>query len=93
MTTISNVKEHIAGILPEKILKAFTAYDDFSRIPPSEGVKEFAGYHNACKNALAHLVALLRLSEIIQDHSEDTSAQEWLSKAQMSLQQDAEYEL
>ena len=40
MTTISNVKEHIAGILPEKILKAFTAYDDFSRIPPSEGVKE-----------------------------------------------------
>lgn len=93
MTTISSVKEHIAGLLPEKILKAFAAYNDFSCLSPSEEIKEFSGYHNACKNALAHVAALLRLSEIIQDNSEDTLAQEWLSKAQMSLQQDAEYEL
>ena len=93
MTTISSVKEQIAGGLPEKILKALCAYDDFSNRPPSEEVKEFSAYHNACKNALAHVVALLRLSEIVQTDSEDTSAQAWLSKAQMSLQQDGEYDL
>lgn len=92
MTTISSVKERIAQALPDKISRAFCAYDDFSRRPPADEVKEFAAYHNACKNALAHVVALLRLSEIVQN-TEDTSAQEWLSKAQMSLQQDAEYEL
>lgn len=93
MTTISSVKEHITGVLPEKILKAFCAYDDFSSRPPADEVKEFSAYHTACKNALAHVVALLRLSEIVQAGSDDNSAQEWLSKAQMSLQQDTEYEL
>ena len=93
MTKIEDVKEYISSVLPDKVLQAFCAYDTFSTRLSSDDIKEFGSYHGACKNALAHIVALLRLSEIVQAHTEDVSAQDWLIKAQRSLQQEMDYDL
>ncbi len=66
MDTQEAARLEVAAALPEAIARALDSYLTFSRAEPPEEPREYAQFQTACKNALAHLDALLRLAQALQ---------------------------
>lgn len=56
----------VSSALPDAVERALNAYLELSRANPSRESREHAQFHTACKNALAHLEALLKLSQALR---------------------------
>lgn len=66
MDTQEAARLEVAAALPEAIGRALDSYLAFSRGQPPKEPREHAQFQTACKNALAHLDALLRLAQALQ---------------------------
>jgi len=52
-------------IFPAAVARAVDHYTDFSTRTPPDSAKEFTGFHMACKAAISHIAALLKLEKLI----------------------------
>jgi hypothetical protein len=57
--------ETLRRILPNAIERAAQSYRRFSEQDEGEGAKSFSAHHSACKTALAHLLALSKLTQFL----------------------------
>lgn len=55
------IRRNVRRRLPKLLRKAIGDYVTFAALPPPEDAKGFAGHQAACKSALAHLDAGLKL--------------------------------
>lgn len=51
-------------VFPAAVTRAVGHYTHFSQRIPPDNAKEVAGFHTACKAALAHITALLKLEKL-----------------------------
>ena len=82
MTIHKKTEEFFSSVLPAKLLKTLQDYDDFTANPAPSDVKSFGAYHLACKNALSHIVLLMRILQS-KEKQEDTT--EWLMQAKTAI--------
>lgn len=84
MTDDQKTEAFLHSVLPEKLLKTLQDYNDFTANPAPSDIKSFGAYHLACKNALSHIVLLLRILQSKQVN-DTQSTQDWLAKAQVAI--------
>lgn len=58
---LDGLKAALAARLPERAAAAVADYEAFSAQPPPDDAKGFAAHHAACKAALAHVEAAVKL--------------------------------
>jgi hypothetical protein len=58
-----DTRARIAAFLPDAIARALTSYQEFARVPPGGGQKEFTAHHAACKAAASHIELLIKLAQ------------------------------
>lgn len=51
-------------VLPAAVTRAVDHYTDFSTRLPPDSAKDFSGFHTACKAAISHIAALLKLEKL-----------------------------
>lgn len=51
-------------VLPVAVARAVDGYTDFSSRLPPDNAKEFTGFHTACRAAINHIAALLKLGKL-----------------------------
>ena len=86
MTIQKKTEKYFSSVLPEKLLKILQDYDNFTANQAPNEIKEFGAYHLACKNALSHIVLLLRLLENRKNEDEtEKEIQGWLFKAKTAM--------
>lgn len=68
--------------LPHALARGIESYNEFSERLPDDSPKNFTAYHSACKAALGHLAALIKLGSLGQKQKPDgsTKKQENLEK-------------
>ena len=82
MTIQQETEQFFLSVLPAKLLKILQDYDDFTANPAPTDVKSFGAYHLACKNALSHIILLLR---ILQTHQGQEENEDWLIQAKEAM--------
>ena len=87
MVSNQKTEEFFSSVLPKKLLKTLQDYNDFTANPAPGDIKSFGAYHLACKNALSHIVLLMRILQTKQSESDQIS-QDWLSKAKSAITDD-----
>lgn len=87
MTILKETDHFFSSVLPEKLIKILQDYDDFTANPAPSDVKSFGAYHLACKNALSHIVLLLRIlqKEKLPQSEQDDDTQGWLFEARTAI--------
>ena len=71
-------------LLPAKLSKVLSLYDDFSTQEPPTDVKAFIAHQQACRGVLSHIFLLLKMMDSIKKTSpEDSTADFWIKQAQM----------
>ena len=58
---IQEMKDFFLDALPEKLIAALQGYDEFTAQPAPLDFKSFGAFHAACKNALSHMILLVKL--------------------------------
>lgn len=73
---LNALRSELEDRLPDLLAAALARYIEFSETPSPEDAKGFAAHQSACKAALAHLDALLKLhrgmvatDQVPEDHS------------------------
>lgn len=79
--------ESAAHSLDAVFRRVLDDYQSFSFAAPVDGAKDFSAHHTACKAALAHLTALVRLQRLLQKDSSGTSASNKQNELDLLLQQ------
>ena len=85
MTIHKKTESFFLSVLPEKLLKILQDYNDFTANPAPNDIKSFGAYHLACKNALSHIVLLLR---VLQAHKGQEENKDWLQEAKTAITDD-----
>ncbi len=72
--------------LPVQIKTVWKDYLDFCQTPLPEDAKSFSAYQQACKNALSHLLTLLKLMSfhLGKDMSQDKES-DWIQAARNAV--------
>ena len=71
-------------LLPAKLSKILSLYDDFSSQDPPTDAKAFTAHQQACRGVLSHIFLLLKMMDLIKKTSpEDSAADFWIKQAQM----------
>ena len=65
-----SLRAEVAAALPPLIRETLAVYERFAAKDPPEDAKEFTAFQGACKAALAHLEALLKLERSLTPESE-----------------------
>lgn len=84
---IHQVNQLLEKTLPQKMIEVMNAYDTFTNQIPPDDAKSFGAYHLACKNALAHLMTLVKLYALFgqKENSNETIGDSWLEKAKQAV--------
>ena len=88
---IQKAKDFFLSTLPDKLLAALKAYDDFTKQAAPMEAKSFGAYHVACKGALTHIGLLIKMLQLTSPSTSSTScdlpdeASMWLTKAEQAL--------
>lgn len=88
--TMKGIKSKIKKIIPFFINDTLDKYSDFYASDSPLDAKGFSAHHSACKSALAHMEALLKIARW-SDEENYTAKQEdinWKNLAQNALMQD-----
>lgn len=64
--TSTTPQQQVAACLPESIRWAVDNYRNFAGTSPPVDSKDFTAFQSGCKAALAHLEALLKVTEQVQ---------------------------
>ena len=87
-TTIKGIKTKIKKIMPLFINETLDRYSDFYNSENPSDAKEFSAHHSACKSALAHIEALLKIARWSDEESECKTVEiDWKSMAANALSQ------
>lgn len=62
MKSLKSLKKNLKQALPQKIAEAIASYNEFTMMDVPEDAKSFSAHHSACKSAMAHIDALLKLA-------------------------------
>ena len=95
MPILDSLKPELRQTLPAQIQSAIKSYEQFAACDSTEDAKTFAAHHSACKAAIAHIEALLKLArwtdseESMPKPEPDTQFTSILAEAQ---EQENEYE-
>ncbi len=81
---IQNAKNFFLAALPEKLTSVFSEYNDFTAQPAPLDAKSFGAYHTACKNALSHIILLMKMLHLADENEE--SQIDWLEKAKLEME-------
>lgn len=80
-------KAKFLKILPKKLQEALQAYHLFTSVKAPEDVKSFAAYHTACKNALSHMILLMKMIQLSDSNNADNIIDDWLEKSKQAIGQ------
>jgi len=85
-TTIKGIKAKIKKIMPFFINETLDRYSEFYNSENPSEAKDFSAHHSACKSALAHIEALLKIARWSSEESEHTTQNiDWKSMAEEAL--------
>lgn len=88
MTSIEDkTRQSVAAFLPEILDRALLSYAAFAAAEaPTEGAKDFAAHHTACKTAVAHIELLIKLARWadLEDAAREAEAQRALIAAELA---------
>lgn len=85
---IQKAKDFFLSTLPDKLLTALRAYDDFTKQAAPMEAKSFGAYHVACKGALTHIALLIKMLQLASPNASSDLPDEasvWLTKAEQAL--------
>lgn len=87
----NDFQKKLENLLPAKLSKVLSLYDDFSTQEPPTDVKAFIAHQQACRGVLSHIFLLLKMMDLIKKSSpEQTEADYWIKQAQMQDFEDDE---
>lgn len=91
-TDLKTLQRRMDKRLPEQIKTAMADYVAFCQTPVPDDAKAFSLYQQACKNALSHVLMLMKLASLVHPGPVDTGNDEemWIKAAQMALTQTGE---
>ena len=79
--------------LPVQMKHVWTDYLAFCQETPPQEAKAFSAHQQACKNALAHLLVLMKLAALMGPTSAPVAEEtDWIRAAQTALAQTEETE-
>ena len=80
----NDFQKKLENLLPAKLSRVLSLYDDFSTQEPPTDVKAFIAHQQACRGVLSHIFLLLKMMDLIKKSSpEQTEADYWIKQAQM----------
>jgi len=59
----------LSQALPSAFARSVISYTEFSCKNPPDNAKDFIAYHNACKAALGHIGALVKIKDVCAKNS------------------------
>ncbi|MBE6449233.1 MAG: hypothetical protein E7013_00840 [Alphaproteobacteria bacterium] len=80
-------KAKFLKILPKKLQETLQAYHLFTSVKVPEDIKSFAAYHTACKNALSHMVLLMKMIQLSDSNNANNLVDDWLEKSKLAISQ------
>ena len=80
-------KAKFLKILPKKLQETLQAYHLFTSVKVPEDIKSFAAYHTACKNALSHMVLLMKMIQLSDAGNGDNIVDDWLERSKEAINQ------
>ena len=84
---IRKTKDFFLDALPEKLVSVLQEYNDFTAQPAPLDPKSFGAYHTACKNALSHMVLLMKMLQLLDGDNQDDNSNDWLKKAKLAMEE------
>lgn len=87
---MQKMKDFFLDVLPEKLTTALQAYDEFTAQPAPLDFKSFGAFHSACKNALSHMILLVKLLQLFDENTGKEDSFDWLEKARLAMEKDDE---
>lgn len=87
---IQEMKDFFLDALPEKLIAALQGYDEFTAQPAPLDFKSFGAFHAACKNALSHMILLVKLLQLFDENAGGEDSFDWLEKAKSAMEGDDE---
>ena len=87
---IQKVKDFFLDALPEKLAAVLQEYNDFTAQPAPLEAKSFGAYHTACKNALSHMVLLMKMLQLVDEDNQNETPNDWLNKAKLAMEESDE---
>ncbi len=91
--TFIEFQKRLNARLPDQIKTVWEDYLAFCHVPAPDEAKAFSAHQQACKNALAHVLILIKLAAMTEPPSDRTVLQtDWIRAAQNALNQTEEIE-
>ena len=84
---IQKVKNFFLDALPEKLSAVLQEYNDFTAQRAPLEAKSFGAYHTACKNALSHMVLLMKMLQLVNENNQEENSDDWLNKARLAMEE------
>ena len=84
---IQKMKDFFLDALPEKLSAVLQEYNDFTAQPAPLDSKSFGAYHTACKNALSHMVLLMKMLQLLDENNQQENPDNWLEKARLAMEE------